>query len=147
MKIMFVCHGNICRSPMAEFIFKDMAERSGMDIEVSSSATSYEEIGNDMHYGTKKALDKHNIKYHKRQAVRLTKSDYKKYDYILAMDSRNIRNIMSIIGSDPQNKVHLLMEYSKSTRDIFDPWYTGDFEKTYEDIQKGCEGFLKYILQ
>lgn len=140
---MFVCHGNICRSPMAEFVMKDMLIKSGIkDVQISSSATSYEEIGNDIHYGTKKILDKYNIKYTKRQAVRLKKTDYEHNNLIIAMDKTNIRNIMNIIGSDPLGKVRLLLV----NRDISDPWYTGDFDKTYKDVTEGCKKLLKEII-
>lgn len=143
LKIMFVCHGNICRSPMAEFVMKDMLIKSGIkDVQISSSATSYEEIGNDIHYGTKKILDKYNIKYTKRQAVRLKKTDYEHNNLIIAMDKTNIRNIMNIIGSDPLGKVRLLLV----NRDISDPWYTGDFDKTYKDVTEGCKKLLKEII-
>lgn len=146
MKINFVCHGNICRSPMAEFVFKDMLNKEGINnISVSSSATSYEEIGNDTHYGTKRVLDKYNIPYTKRKAVHFEKSDYKNFDLIIVMDKNNIRNLLRIIGSDKDNKVHMLLEYGNNIRDISDPWYTGNFEKTYDDIVEGCTGLLNYI--
>ncbi len=146
MKIMFVCHGNICRSPMAEFILKDILKKEHINnVYVSSSATSFEEIGNDMYYPAKKVLDNHNISYSKRKAVHFEKSDYKSYDLIIAMDSNNIKNLMKIIGSDKDKKIHLLLEYAGSSENISDPWYTGNFEKTYNDIIKGCMGLLKYI--
>ncbi len=146
MKINFVCHGNICRSPMAEFVFKDMLNKEGINnISVSSSATSYEEISNDTHYGTKRVLDKYNIPYTKRKAVHFEKSDYKNFDLIIVMDKNNIRNLLRIIGSDKDNKVHMLLEYGNNIRDISDPWYTGNFEKTYDDIIEGCTGLLNYI--
>ena len=135
IKVNFVCHGNICRSPMAEFILKKMAKDRGINISVSSSATSYEEIGNDIHPGTK------------RVATHFEKEDYKNNDYILCMDSYNIKNLKRIISSDPENKVHLLLEYGKNTRDISDPWYTGNFDLTYDDIVEGCEGFLDYLAK
>lgn len=139
-------HTNICRSPMAEFVFRYMAEREGLNnICVSSSATSYEEIGNDIHYGTKKILDEKGIPYIRRKAVHFEKTDYKNYDYIIVMDKNNIRNLLRIIGSDKDNKVHRLLEFADSSRDISDPWYTGNFEKTYEDITEGCKGLIKYL--
>ena len=147
IKVNFVCHGNICRSPMAEFILKKMAKDRGIDISVSSSATSYEEIGNDIHPGTKRVLTAHSIPFSKRGATHFEKEDYKNNDYILCMDSYNIKNLKRIIGSDPENKVHLLLEYDKSTRDISDPWYTGNFDLTYDDIVEGCEGFLDYLAK
>lgn len=145
IKVNFVCHGNICRSPMAEFILKKMAKDRGIDISVSSSATSYEEIGNDIHPGTKRVLTAHSIPFSKRGATHFEKEDYKNNDFILCMDSYNIKNLKRIIGSDPENKVHLLLEYGKSTRDISDTWYTGNFDLTYDDIVEGCEGFLDYL--
>lgn len=145
IKVNFVCHGNICRSPMAEFVLKKMAKDRGLDISVSSSATSYEEIGNDVHTGTKKVLRQHNIPFSKRGAVHFEKEDYNKYDFILCMDSYNIRNIMNIIDSDSENKVHLLLEYGNNKRDISDPWYTGNFDLTFIDVTEGCEGFLNYL--
>ena len=132
IKVNFVCHGNICRSPMAEFILKKMAKDRGIDISVSSSATSYEEIGNDIHPGTKRVLTAHSIPFSKRGATHFEKEDYKNNDYILCMDSYNIKNLKRIIGSDPENKVHLLLEYGKNTRDISDPWYTGNFDLSYQ---------------
>ena len=122
-----------------------MAKDRGIDISVSSSATSYEEIGNDIHPGTKRVLTAHSIPFSKRGATHFEKEDYKNNDFILCMDSYNIKNLKRIIGSDPENKVHLLLEYGKSTRDISDPWYTGNFDLTYDDIVEGCEGFLDYL--
>lgn len=133
--------------PMAEFILKKMAKDRVIDISVSSSATSYEEIGNDIHPGTKRVLTAHSIPFSKRGATHFEKEDYKNNDYILCMDSYNIKNLKRIIGSDPENKVHLLLEYGKNTRDISDPWYTGNFDLTYDDIVEGCEGFLDYLAK
>ena len=146
-KIMFVCHGNICRSPMAEFVMKFLANKYNLDnLYISSSATSYEEVGNDIHSGTKRVLDKHHIPYSKRSATVLTKNDYKSFDYIIAMDRYNVKNITRIIGSDRENKVFLLSQFAGSDRDIADPWYTGNFDLTFEDILKGCEGLIKHLL-
>lgn len=138
-KILFVCHGNICRSPMAEFLFKDMIEKKGQSnaFEIASAATSTEEIGNPVHRGTKAKLQELGISTSGKVAVQLTKADYDYYDYLLGMDEWNIRNIMRIIGSDPRHKVRRLLDYSDSPRDIADPWYTGDFQRTYEDILEG----------
>ena len=136
IKIMFVCLGNICRSPMAEFVLKDMVDKKGLSKEfyISSSATSYEEIGNDMHYGAKDKLLQKGIPFSKRKAVRLTLEDYEKYDYIIGMEESNIRNIKKIVGEDIEHKVYRLLDFSKNPRDIADPWYTGNFEVTYNDI-------------
>lgn len=148
IKVLFVCHGNICRSPMAEFVLKDMAAKKGMEnnFEIASAATSREEIGNGVHRGTKEKLKEQGISTKGKYAVQLKKEDYQKYDYIIAMDQNNIRNIKRIIGEDKEKKVHLLLSFAKESRDIADPWYTGDFDKTYEDVVKGCKGFLETIL-
>lgn len=144
--IIFICHGNICRSPMAEFIFKDMLKQNNIqNISVCSAATSFEEIGNDMYPPAKRVLDAHNIIYTKRKARHFEKSEYDNYDYIIAMDGRNIKNLLNIIGKDKHNKIHLLLEYCNIQRDVDDPWYTGKFEKTYEDIYNGCKALLEHI--
>ena len=143
-KIMFVCHGNICRSTMAEFVLKNMVNERGIDDEiyVASSATSTDEIGNDTHYGTKKILDKYGVPYSKRQAVQLTRNDYGKYDFFVGMDSYNIRNMLRIFGSDPDSKVIKLLDLTSRGGDVADPWYTGDFEATYRDVTEGCIALL-----
>ncbi len=149
IKILFICHGNICRSPMAEFVFKDMVAKRGMSdlFYIASAATSREEIGNDIHYGTKQKLDEVGIPYTKRGAIQITKKDYDAYDYILLMDSNNIRNIKRIISADPECKIHRLLDFSDKPRDIADPWYTGNFDITYDDIVEGCESLLQHILE
>ncbi len=146
-KIMFICHGNICRSPMAEFVFKDMVAKLGRSDEfyVASSATSYEEIGNPVHYGTARILDGIGISYKAKRAVHLEKSDYEKYDYLICMDRANVRNTLRIIGNDTHNKVYKLLEFAGSDADVADPWYTGDFNVTYRDVLAGCKGLLKAI--
>ena len=148
ISILFVCHGNICRSPMAEFVFRDMIQKKGMSdhFHIASAATSSEEIGNPVHYGTVNKLRTVGISTAGKYAVQLKRKDYKEYDYILGMDYRNIRNIDRIIGSDPEQKVHMLLEFSDNPRDIADPWYTGDFDRTYADILEGCGGFLNYLI-
>lgn len=146
-KIMFICHGNICRSPMAEFVFKDMVAKLGRADEfyVSSSATSYEEIGNPVHYGTAKILDALGISYKGKRSVHLEKSDYAKYDYLICMDRANVRNTLRIMGADPEEKICKLLEFAESDADVADPWYTGNFETTYRDVVAGCRGLLNSI--
>ena len=146
-KIMFICHGNICRSPMAEFIFKDMVAKLGRSDEfyVASSATSYEEIGNSVHYGTAAVLDRLGISYKGKRAVHLEKSDYAKYDYLICMDRANVRNTLRIVGDDRDCKIHKLLEFADSDADVADPWYTGNFEDTYRDVVAGCKGLLETI--
>ncbi len=145
IKILFVCHGNICRSPMAEFVMKDLAKKNETNIYVSSAATSNEEIGNPVHYGTRNKLAKYGINVDGKRAVRMTRSDYNKYDYIIGMDSMNIRNILNIAGGDPDGKVYKLLYFAGSDGDIADPWYTGNFDDTYTDVLNGCTALLKII--
>ncbi len=149
-KIMFVCHGNICRSPMAEFIFKDMLKKEGITgIAVSSSATSTEEIfcgiGNEVYPPAKAELKKHDINCDGKRAVQVKKSDYKNHDMFIVMDSNNYRNIMRIFGSDDDKKVYKMMSFANSDKDVADPWYTGDFSKTYNDIFVACKSLLEHI--
>ena len=145
IKIMFVCHGNICRSPMAEFVLKDMVKKLGIADEfyICSSATSREEIGNPVHPGTKKKLKEYGILADGKYAVQFTKRDYETYDYILLMDSYNVRNLNRIIGSDSLGKVKKLLDFAGGG-DIADPWYTGNFDDTYRDVAAGCKGLLKH---
>lgn len=146
IKVLFVCHGNICRSPMAEFLFKKFVKDLNDDrFYIESCATSFEEIGNPVHYGTRKILDRFNIDYSKKRARRMTTDDYFSFDYIIAMDRNNINNIKRIIGNDNKGKVSLLLEFAGLNRDISDPWYTGNFEKTYDDIMIGINAFYNYI--
>lgn len=146
IKIMFVCLGNICRSPMAEFIFKNIVKQEHLSDKfyITSSATSSEEIGNGVHFGTIKKLNEMNVPVENRFAIKLVKEDYKKYDFIIGMEDYNIKNILRIVGNDTDNKVYKLLDFSKESRDIADPWYTGNFDKTYEDILEGCKCLLEY---
>ena len=148
IKIMFVCHGNICRSPMAEFVFNDMVKNRGLSGKMTavSSATSTEEIGNDTHYGTKRILDKYGILYMRREATQLTRADYVKYDLFVGMDTANIRNIHRIFGSDPDSKIIKLLDLTDRSGDVADPWYTGNFEETYRDVTEGCEALINYVI-
>ena len=147
IKVMFVCLGNICRSPMAEFVLKDMVSKKGLSNEfyIKSSATSYEEIGNDIYCGARDKLIQKNIPFTKRKATRLTPGDYNKYDFIIGMEEANIRNIKRIVGEDKENKIYKLLDFSNNPRDIADPWYTGNFEVTYNDIVDGCHSFLESL--
>ncbi len=148
IKILFVCHGNICRSPMAEFVMKDIVRKNDLsdEIYVESCATSTEEIGNDIHYGTKRKLTEMGIPFERRGARQITKSDYENFDYIILMDSYNVRNLKRIIPNDKDNKVFKLLDFSKRKgEDIADPWYTGNFDETYNDVLEGCEGLLEIL--
>ena len=152
IKIMFVCHGNICRSPMAEFIFKRMLEEKALSEKfyVASSATSTEEIwgdlGNPMYSPAKAELKKHGISCDDKRAVQLRRSDYDKYDLFIGMDSANIRNMMRILGGDPDGKIRKLMDYTARPGDVADPWYSDRFDITYRDIYEGCEALLETFL-
>lgn len=147
IKILFVCHGNICRSPMAEFVMKDLAEKAGIGdkVYIASAATSSEEIGSPVHRGTVRELEKRGISCAGKYAVRLEKSDYGYYDYIVGMDIYNLRNMLRLFGGDPENKVRLLMSFAGESRDVDDPWYTHDFETTYRDIAAGCAALTEIV--
>ncbi len=147
VKIMFVCLGNICRSPMAEFVFKDMIKKEKLEKNfiVESAATSTWEIGNPVHRGTAKKLAEFNISVKGKTAVQLTKSDYQKYDYIIGMEAENIRDILEITGGDKDNKISRLLDFTEAPGDIADPWYTGNFDVTYEDVKRGCEALLEKL--
>ena len=146
-KILFVCHGNICRSPMAEFVMKDMLRRAGLAerFELSSAATSAEELGNSVYPPARAKLREHNIDCAGKTARRITKDDYDEFDLIIGMDTANIRNMNRIAGGDPDGKIYKLLNFAGSGRDVADPWYTGDFDATYEDVVAGCEGFLRHL--
>lgn len=151
IKILFVCHGNICRSPMAEFVLKDIVQKSGLSdrFYIASAATSTEEIwngiGNPVYPPAKAELARHGIGCEGKRAVQLTGSDYEKYDYLIGMDSANIRNMHRILGGDPEGKVYKLLSFAGEDRDISDPWYTGNFDETYSDVERGCNAFLQYL--
>ena len=148
IKILFVCHGNICRSPMAEFIFKDLINKKGIAdrFYIASAATSYEEIGNPVYPPARKKLSEHGINPAGKVAIHMNREDYDAYDFLIGMEQMNIRNMHRIVGSDPQGKICRLLDYSKRPRDISDPWYTGDFDRAYEDILEGCEALLQHLL-
>lgn len=148
IRVLFICHGNICRSPMAEFLLKDIVNKRGLAdaFEIASAATSREEIGNPVHYGTRNKLAQFGISVAGKHAVQVTKRDYEHYDLLLVMDSNNIRNLRRVIGEDTQNKVHLLLDYTeRKGESIADPWYTGDFDVTYDDIMEGLAGLLEQL--
>lgn len=151
-RIMFVCHGNICRSPMAEFILKDMVRRRGIaeDFVIESSATSTEEIwngvGNPVYPPAREELLSHGITCDGKRAIQLKKSDYDKYDFFIGMDSMNIRNMQRIFGGDPEDKIRKLMEFTERGGDVADPWYSGRFDETWRNVYDGCEALLEYIL-
>ncbi len=148
IKILMICHGNICRSTMAEFVLKDMVRKAGLaeQFEIASAGTSREEIGSDTHRGTKRKLNEMNIPYTRRQARQVTKKDYAYYDYLICMDKHNMRNLDRIIFRDTEHKVSLLLDFcNRQNQDIADPWYTGNFDITYEDIIAGCNGLLQSL--
>lgn len=148
IKILFICHGNICRSTMAESVLTHIVNERGLAhlFTIASAATSCEEIGNPPHHGTVRKLHELNIPVVPHRAVQMTKQDYDKYDYLIGMDDWNIRNMNRIVGGDTENKIYKLLEFAGSSRDIADPWYTGNFDETYDDIVEGLEAFLKRVL-
>lgn len=147
IKILFVCHGNICRSPMAEFVMKDLVNKKGMadQFEIASAATSTEEIGNTVYPRAKRKLKEHGISCEGKTARQMTQEDYTYYDYIIAMDRFNLKNMTKFVGNDPDNKVSLMMDFTNRPGDVADPWYTGNFDATWNDVYEGCVGILKKL--
>lgn len=147
VKILFICHGNICRSPMAEYVMKNLVREAGIEarVKIASAATSREEIGNDIHPGTKRLLQKEGIPFERRAARQLTAREYAEWDFLIAMDQNNLQNLRRIIGEDQENKVSLLLEIAGENGDIADPWYTGDFDTTYRDVLRGCKALLQEV--
>ncbi|MBQ6937049.1 MAG: low molecular weight phosphotyrosine protein phosphatase [Clostridia bacterium] len=147
IKILFVCHGNICRSPMAEFVMKRMVEEEKLsgEFEIASAATSTEELGNPVYPPARKIMAEHGISSAGKTSRQMTAHDYEYYDYIVAMDTNNLRNMRRFVGTDPQRKVSLLMEHTGDSRDVKDPWYTGDFEATWNDVNVGCRALLEKL--
>lgn len=147
IKVLFICHGNICRSTMAESVFTHMVKQRHIEsqFEIGSAATSREEIGNAPHYGTVDKLRRVGIPVVPHRAVQMTAADYERYDYLIGMDSANIRNMQRIAGGDPEGKIFRLLSFAGKERDIADPWYTGNFDETYQDIVEGLEGLLQYL--
>lgn len=144
-RILFVCHGNICRSPMAEFVMKDLVGKAGLkdDYYIESAATSTEEIGNEVYPPARRKLAEHGISAKGKTARQLTRRDYDRFDLLIGMDTWNIRNMNRICGGDPQGKIHRLMDYTRRPGDVADPWYTGDFETTWQDVLEGCQCLLE----
>lgn len=148
IKVLFVCHGNVCRSTMSQFVFQDMVNKCGRqgEFHIDSAATSREEIGNGPHYGTVRKLKEEGIPVLHHRARQMTRQDYDRYDYLIGMDSANIRNMNRIAGGDPDGKICKLLEFAGEGRDIADPWYTGNFDRTYEDVTEGCRALMEKFL-
>ena len=149
IKVLFVCHGNICRSPMAEFVMKDLAKKAGLasEFHIESAATSREEIGNPVYPPARRKLAEHGISCDGHAARQLTGGDYAEYDLLIGMDQANLRNMRRICGGDPEGKLHLLLDFAERQGDIEDPWYTDDFDRAYRDILRGCEGLLRNLTE
>ena len=147
IRILFICHGNICRSPMAEFVMKDLVRKAGRveEFSIASAATSTEEIGNPVYPPARRMLAAHGIDCTGKTARQLRKSDYAQYDYLIGMDQANFRNMQRMCGGDPDGKIHLLLDFTDRPGQVADPWYTGDFQATWEDVLEGCEGLLRHI--
>ena len=147
IKILFVCHGNICRSPLAEFLFKNLVFQKGKEIDflIESAGTSSEEQGNPVHYGVAPFLDRLGIDYRKKRARKITLSDYDNFDYIVCMEKYNLKNALRFFGSDEKQKLSLLLDYTDTPGDVADPYYYGNFDKTFSDVEKGVKGFYEYI--
>ena len=147
IRVLFICHGNICRSPMAEYVMKDLVKKSNLSdqFHISSAATSTEEIGNPVHRGTREKLAQAGIACEGHHARQMTRADYDGYDYLIGMDEWNIRNIKRITGGDPEGKIFRLLDFTGQAGDVADPWYTGDFDATFADVMAGCSGLLEKI--
>ena len=146
-RILFVCHGNICRSPLAEFVMKDLVKRSWLEDEffIESAATSTEEIGNEVYPPARRKLAEHGISCKGKTARQMTRGDYDRFDLLIGMDEWNIRNMNRICGGDPEGKIHKLLDYTDRPGDVADPWYTGNFEATWRDVLEGCQRLLDRI--
>ena len=155
IRILFVCHGNICRSPMAEFVMKQLVDEAGLahEFHIESAATSTEEIGNPVYPPARHKLSEHGISCKGKTARQMTRSDYQRFDFLIGMDRHNVYNMERICGGDPDGKIQMLMRYTDYVRDpngmprdVADPWYTGDFEATWRDVSKGCQGLLRFLM-
>lgn len=147
IKILFICHGNICRSPMAEYVMKDLVQKAGLEdeFEIASAATSTEEIGNPVYPPARNKLAQHGISCQGHAARQLKRADYGRWDLLIGMDQANLRNMNRICGGDPEGKIHLLMDYTARPGEVADPWYTGDFEATWQDVLLGCSQLLQQL--
>jgi len=147
IKILFICHGNICRSTMAEYVMKHLVKQAGLRAQfyIDSAATSTEEIGNRVHYGTRQKLNQVGIPCGDHRARQVTKQDYAEFDYIIGMDNANLRNLLRMLNNDPEGKISLLLDYTDRPGAIADPWYTGNFDETYRDVLEGCQGLLQKL--
>ena len=147
IKILFVCHGNICRSPMAEFVMKDLVRKAGLEsqFQIASAATSTEEIGSPVYPPARRKLAEHGINCSGKTARQLTRADYDRYDLLIGMDNANLRNMRRICGGDSDGKIRLLLEFTGRSGEVADPWYTGDFEATWRDVLEGCSGLLRHL--
>ena len=149
MRILFVCHGNICRSPMAEFVFRALLQKRGLSdrFEVASAATSTEEIGSPVYPPVRRLLAGRGISCEGKHAVQLCRADYARYDLLIGMDERNMYNMHRILGGDPDGKLYKLLSFAGREDDVADPWYTGEFERTYRDVLEGCEALLSHLTE
>ena len=147
IKILFICHGNICRSPMAEFVMKDLVRKAGLESQfhIASAATSTEEIGSPVYPPARRKLAEHGINCSGKTARQLTRADYDRYDLLIGMDNANLRNMRRICGGDSDGKIRLLLEFTGRSGEVADPWYTGDFETTWRDVLEGCSGLLSHL--
>lgn len=148
-KILFVCHGNICRSPMAEFVMKQKVHEAGLShaFHIESAATSCEELGNPVYPPVRQILARHGIRCENKRARQIRQGDYGDFHHIIAMDARNVGNLLRAFGNDPERKIRRLMDFTPHPKDVADPWYTGDFQATWEDVNEGCEGLLLALKQ
>ena len=147
IKILFICHGNICRSPMSEYVMKDMVKKAGLEnqFQIASAATHYDELGSPVYPPARRIMNQHGINCAGHCARLLERSDYDRWDYLIGMDSANLRNMHRICGGDPKSKISLLLDHTENHRDVADPWYTGNFDATWNDVQSGCKALLEEL--